>query len=171
MWGFVKTLGLLLFLGCVAQADAGLMLGESTGQGMSRWTSAGHSAVYLSRVCPDGPVRLRLCAPGEQGSVLSNYINFSEDKPYEWNVVPLSVFLYGVDDPKDRPLYASPELRAALQERFRQERLGEICPDGTCTDGKANWRDVVAANFIRDIYMFEVSTTVEQDEAFETSNM
>jgi hypothetical protein len=166
MWGFVKTLGLLLFLGCVAQADAGLMLGESTGQGMSRWTSAGHSAVYLSRVCPDGPVRLRLCAPGEQGSVLSNYINFSEDKPYEWNVVPLSVFLYGVDDPKDRPLYASPGLRAALQERFRQERLGEICPDGTCTDGKANWRDVVAANFIRDIYMFEVSTTVEQDEAF-----
>jgi hypothetical protein len=156
----------MFVLACLAHADAGLMLGESTGQGMSRWTSAGHSAVYLSRVCPDGPVRLRLCSSGEQGSVISNYINFGEDKPYEWNIVPLSVFLYGVDDPKDRPLYASPELRAALQERFREERLGDICPQGPCTDPKAHWRDVVAANFVRDIYMFQVSTTVEQDEAF-----
>ncbi|HEY3929841.1 MAG TPA: hypothetical protein VGL89_15830 [Candidatus Koribacter sp.] len=167
MWGFFKTLALLLFLSCVAFADAGLMLGESTGQGMSRWTSAGHSAVYLSRVCPDGPVHLRLCAPGEQGSVISNYISFNEDKPYEWNIVPLSVFLYGVDDAKDRPLYASPELREALQRRFRENYLGEeVCPAGPCSDPKAHWRDVVAANFVRDIYMFEVRTTVQQDEAF-----
>ncbi len=142
------------------------MLGESTGQGMSRWTSAGHSAVYLSRVCPETPVRLRLCAPGEQGSVISNYINFNEDKSYEWNIVPLSVFLYGVEDAKDRPLYASPELRMALQERFRQQRLGDLCPEGPCTDPKAHWRDVIAANFVRDIYMFEVNTTLEQDIAF-----
>lgn len=166
MWGLAKTLSLFFLLGCLAHADVGLLLGESTGRGMSRWTSAGHSAVYLSRVCPDGPVRLRLCEPNEQGSVLTNYINFSEDKPYEWNIVPLSIFLYGVADAKNRPLYASPELRAALQEHFRQEQLKDICPMGPCTDGKANWRDVVAATFVRDVYMFEVSTTLEQDRAF-----
>jgi hypothetical protein len=166
MWGLTKNLGLVVILCCVAHADIGLMLGESTGQGMSRWTSAGHSAVYLSRACPDGPVRMRLCSPGEQGSVVTNYIDFSEDKPYEWNIVPLSVFLYGVEDAKHRPLYASPDLRAALQERYRQERLSEVCPEGPCTEGKANWRDTVAANFVRDVYMFEVSTTLEQDEAF-----
>lgn len=166
MWGTVKTLALILLLSCCARADIGLMLGESTGQGMSRWTSAGHSAIFLSRVCPDGPVHLRLCEPGEQGSVLSNYINFNEDQPYEWNVVPLSVFLYGVDDPANRPLVASPELRAALQERFRLNHLGRICPEGPCTDPKAHWRDVVAATFVRDIYMFEASTTLQQDRAF-----
>jgi hypothetical protein len=162
----LKSLALVVLLGCFAHADIGLMLGESTGQGMSRWTSAGHSAVYLSRVCPDGPVHLRLCAAGEQGSVLSNYINFNEDKPYEWNVVPLSVFLYGVDDPANRPLVASPEIRAALQEHFRVTHLGSICPEGPCTDPKAHWRDVVAATFVRDEYMFLVSTTIEQDLAF-----
>src|SRR5947209_5689960 len=162
MWRFVRTLGLLLFLTCVARADIGLMLGESTGRGMSRWTSAGHSAIYLSRVCADTPVHLRLCAPGEQGSVLSNYINFNEDKPYEWNAVPLSVFLYGVDDPDNRPLYASPEVRAALQEHFREKYLKDLCPEGPCRDSNAHWRDLVAATFVRDEYMFEVSTTLEQ---------
>lgn len=166
MGQLLKSLGLFLFFSCLAHADVGLLLGESTGQGMSRWTSAGHSAVYLSRVCPDGPVRMRLCSPGEQGSVLSNYIDFSEDKPYEWNIVPLSVYLYGVEHANNRPIYASPELRAALQERYRQERLQEICPPGPCTEGKANWRDTVAANFVRDVYMFEVTSSVEQDEAF-----
>ena len=166
MWQLLKSLGLFLFFSCLAHAEVGLLLGESTGQGMSRWTSAGHSAVYLSRVCPDGPVRMRLCRPDEQGSVLSNYIDFSEDKPYEWNIVPLSVYLYGVEDPDNRPIYASPEIRAALQERYRQERLQDICPPGPCTEGKANWRDTVAANFVRDVYMFEVTTSVEQDEAF-----
>ncbi len=166
MWGILKSLGLLLVLSCFAHADIGLLLGESTGQGMSRWTSAGHSAVYLSRVCPDTPVHLRLCAPGEQGSVISNYVSFDEIEPYEWNIVPLSVFLYGVEDAKDRPLYASPQLRAILQENFRKEHLGDLCPEGSCTDPKAHWRDVIAANFVRDIYMFEVHTSLEQDMAF-----
>ena len=87
-------------------------------------------------------------------------------EPYEWNIVPLSVFLYGVEDAKDRPLYASPQLRAVLQERFRKDHLGDLCPEGVCTDPKAHWRDVIAANFVRDIYMFEVHTTLEQDIAF-----
>lgn len=166
MWGFLKALGLVLLLSCLAHADVGLMLAESTGVGMSRWTSAGHSAVYLSRVCADTPIHLRLCAPGEQGIVLNNYINLGEDKPYEWNAISLNIYLYGVEDPADRPLYASPELRAALQERFREKYLGLLCPEGPCTDPKAHWRDIVATNFVRDVYMFEVATTEDQDRAF-----
>lgn len=166
MWGFLKTLAFVVLLSCFARADIGLMLGESTGAGMSRWTSAGHSAVYLSRVCPDGPVHLRLCADGEQGSVLTNYVNFNEDKPYEWNIVPLSIFLYGVDDPANRPLVASPEIRAALQERYRLLHLASICPAAMCTEAKANWRDAVAATFVRDEYMFVATTSLQQDRAF-----
>lgn len=167
MWGFLKNLAIVILLAGIAHADVGLLLNESTREGLSRFTASGHSAVYLSRVCPDGPVRLRLCAPGEQGSIISNYSDFGEDKPYEWNIVPLSYYLYGVETPADRPLYASPELRAALQEHFREKFLGDLCPAGPCTDDpKNNWRDMVAANFVRSIYMFEVTTTLEQDEAF-----
>jgi len=166
MWGIVRALGLVFLLCTCARADVGLLLGESTGLGMSRWTSAGHSAVYLSNVCADSPIHLRPCAPGQQGIVLSNYVTFSENKPYEWNAVPLSVFLYGVDDPQNRPLYASPELRAALQNRVRETWLRDICPEGPCTDSKSHWRDMIAATFVRDVYMFVASTTPAQDEAF-----
>ncbi|WP_041855848.1 hypothetical protein [Candidatus Korobacter versatilis] len=143
------------------------MLAESTNDGLSRITSSGHSSVYLSNVCADSPVHLRLCSPGEQGIVISNYSNFLEDKPFEWNAVPLSVYLYGVENPGDRPLYGSPALRAALQAHYRQTWLRDLCPQGPCTDDqKANWRDTVAATFVRDIYMFVASTTAERDEVF-----
>jgi hypothetical protein len=154
-----------LFLCPQLRADVGLLLSEPTGQGAQRWTSAGHAAVYFSRICPASPVKLRLCGPGEPGSVLSNYRSFEEDQSYEWNVVPLNVFLYGVEDERDRPLFASSELRRSLQERFLERRLLEICT-GTCTvNPRAHWRDMVAATFARDIYLFQVKTTLEQDLA------
>lgn len=76
-----------------ARADVGVILNESLKSGLSsKIVAAGHSAVYLSRVCPVSPVRLRLCEPGEQGSVISTYSNFDEDQRFQWNIVPLSVF-------------------------------------------------------------------------------
>src|SRR5262245_9995416 len=161
----VRICCLSLFLTCPQlRADVGLLLGEPTGEGSSRWTSAGHSAVYFSRICPASPVKLRLCEPGENGSVLSNYATFGEVQAYEWNVVPLNVFLYGVEDEDDRPIFASPSLRRTLQDRFRERSLGDICPGPPCTvSPRANWRDMVAATFVREVYLFEVKTTLEQD--------
>jgi len=158
----------LLLIACVpARADMGLILSEATPKGMSRWTNAGHSAVYLSGVCPASPVKLRLCEPGEPGSVIGNYIRFQEDQPYEWNVVPLNVFLYGVEDQNARPLYGSLELRRALQERFRHDYLAGICFGPPCTtDPEAHWRDMVAESFARGMYIFVVKTTPEQDLRF-----
>lgn len=147
-------------------ADVGLLLHESVNEGISEWTNAGHAAIYFSSICPASPVEMRLCEPGEQGSVLSNYTDFDESQPYEWNVVPLNVFLYGVEDEKDRPLYASLALREALQERYRKRYLTELCSGPPCTTNlRANWRDMVAATFARDIYLFKVKTTLEQDVA------
>ena len=84
--------------GC-ARADVGIVLNESLDTSVARITGSGHSAVYLSRICPASPVKLRLCGPHEQGSVMSNYTTLGEDEPFEWNIVPLSVFIYGVADP------------------------------------------------------------------------
>jgi hypothetical protein len=154
--------GFLLFCPQL-RADVGLLLSEPTGQGAQRWTSTGHAAVYFSRICPASPVKLRLCGPGEPGSVFSNYSSFEEDQPYEWNVVPLNVFLYGVENERDQPLFASSELRRSLQQRFLERELLEVCT-GPCTENRrAHWRDMVAATFARDIYLFQVKTTLDQD--------
>ena len=150
-----------------AHADAGVVLNESLDTSVARITGSGHSAVYLSRICPDGsPVKMRLCLPGEQGSVLSNYTTLGEDQPYEWNIVPLSVYLYGVEDPGDRPLVSSRAIKAALEERYRDKYLTAICTEERCRSGKsAEWREMVGATLERSLYMFVVKTTEEQDRA------
>jgi hypothetical protein len=116
----------MFFGAAVSLADIGLLLSDPTGDGSSRFTEAGHASIYLSRVCPASPVQLRLCEPGEQGSVLSNYSRLGETKDYEWNILPLSVFLYGFDDPSQRPLVASLPLKRQLEEQYRRSHLGEL---------------------------------------------
>jgi hypothetical protein len=150
-----------------AKADAGVVLNESLDISVARITGSGHSAVYLSRICPDGsPVKMRLCRLGEQGSILSNYTTLGEDSPYQWNIVPLSIYLYGVENPAARPLMSSKEIKAALEERYRQNYLAGLCNTKKClTSNSAEWREMVGATLERSLYMFVVTTTVEQDEA------
>jgi len=152
------------------RADIGLLLDAKPNVKLelgNAITSAGHSGVYLSRVCTVTPVQLRPCRPGELGSVIQNYTNFGENQPYEWNAVPLSVYLYGVDDPSQRPLFGSPELLQALQEQYLRRYLQPICTTPRCLDDPdADWRYSVAAAFVREIYIFEINTTPEQDERF-----
>lgn len=149
-----------------AHADVGLLLNESLDTSVARITGSGHSAIYFSRICADSPVKLRLCRPDEPGSVMSNYTTLGEDQPFEWNVVPLSVYLYGVEDPENRPLFGTWKIKHVLEERYREKFLAGYCDSKTCrTSGKAEWREMVGATFERSIYAFVVSTTVEQDQA------
>ena len=150
-----------------AFADAGVVLNESLDTSVARITGSGHSAVYLSNICPDGsPVKMRLCRPGEQGSVLSNYTTLGEDQPYEWNIVPLSIYLYGVEDPRDRPLVSSREIKAALEERYREKYLSRICNGARCRySNSSEWREMVGATLERSMYIFVVKTSADQDRA------
>jgi hypothetical protein len=164
------ALSVLLFLFAFSprvSADAGVVLNESLDTSVARITGSGHSAIYLSRICPDdSPTKMRLCRPGEQGSVLSNYTTLGEDQPYEWNIVPLSIYLYGVEDPRNRPLVSSKEIKATLEERYREKYLAAICTGKTCLTGNgAEWREMVGATMERSMYMFVVKTSVEQDRA------
>src|SRR5258708_3215243 len=94
------AIALAILLACLAcspaRADVGVLLNESLDTSVARITGSGHSAVYFSRICPETPVKLRLCRPGEQGSVMSNYTTLGEDQPFEWNIVPLSIYLYEI---------------------------------------------------------------------------
>ena len=150
-----------------AQARVGVVLNESLDTSVARITGSGHTAVYFSRVCPASPVKLRLCRPGEEGSVISNYTTLGEDAPYEWNVVPLSVYLYGVESPAERPLVSSDKIKQALEERYREKYLAGYCETKQCRTSKdAEWREMVAATLERSLYIFSVETTEVQDEKF-----
>jgi hypothetical protein len=173
-WGAIDgrfvTVLVLLFV-CLsstpAHADVGVLLNESLDTSVARITGSGHSAVYFSRICPESPVKLRLCRADEQGSVMSNYTTLGEDQPFEWNIVPLSIYLYGVEDPQNRPLFGSQKIKHALEERYRTNFLAGYCDSPTCrTSNKAEWREMVGATLERSIYIFVVETSVEQDRAF-----
>jgi len=166
--GAVLSLWLALLLVCLvssrASADVGVVLNESLDTSVARITGSGHTAVYFSRICPASPVKLRLCQPGEQGSVISNYISLGEDQPFEWNIVPVNVYLYGVENPRYRPIVGSERIKHVLEERYRENYLSEYCASESCkTSHKAEWREMVAATIERSMYMFVVNTTVEQD--------
>lgn len=149
-----------------AYADVGVLLNESLDTSVARITGSGHSAVYFSRICADSPIKLRLCRPGEMGSVMSNYTTLGEDQPYEWNIVPLSIYLYGVEDPRNRPLFGSQKIKRVLEERYREKFLAAYCDSSSCrTSNKAEWREMVGATLERSIYAFVVATTIEQDQA------
>ena len=149
-----------------ARGDVGIVLNESLGVSVDRISGTGHSAVYFSRLCPESPVKLRLCRPDENGSVMSNYINIGEPQGFEWNVVPLNIYLYGVEDPRFRLLFGSYAIKDLLEERYRTKYLQGYCDGPPCsTSSKAEWREMVAATLIRGMYVFVINTTVEQDEA------
>jgi hypothetical protein len=163
---FVVALGLLCLFACArAYGDVGVVLNESLDTSVAWVTGSGHTAVYISRACPETPVKLRLCRPGEAGSVISNYTTLGEDQPYQWNAVPLSIYLYGVEDPRNRPLFGSPRVKRALEERYREKYLSAYCTTKTClTSGKAEWREMVGATISRSVYIFVVKTTADQDK-------
>jgi len=166
MVGLYKVLVLLAI--CLAAspayADVGVLLNESLDTNLARITGSGHSAVYFSRICPESPIKLRLCGPHEQGSVISNYTTLGEDQPFEWNVVSLSMYMYGVEDPENRPLFGSQKIKHALEERYRANFLAGYCEGATCrTSSKAEWREMVGATLSRSIFIFVVETSVEQD--------
>jgi hypothetical protein len=160
------AMALVLFaLACPrARADVGVVLNESLDESVDRISETGHSAVYFSRICADSPVKLRLCRPGENGSVMSNYINIGEDQSYEWNIVPLNIYLYGVENVHNRPIFGSPKIKHVLEERYRDHYLAALCTRDPCKySEKSEWREMVAATQIRSVYIFVIDTTEEQD--------
>ncbi len=149
-----------------ARADVGVVLNESLDTSVARITGSGHSAVYFSRICPASPVKLRLCLPGEHGSVMSNYTTLGEDQPFEWNIVPLNIYLYGVENSHYRPMVGSQKIKRVLEERYRENYLADYCASESCqTSNKAEWREMVGATLSRSMYIFTVGTTLEQDKA------
>ena len=159
----IAGLAIMILAGVsLASASATLLLEEPYGK-LGFFTATGHSAVYLSGVCAETPVVLRLCAPGESGIVISRYDGVSG---YDWIAIPLIPYLYAVDQPEDIPLFADAKMVSFLRDHYRRRYLEAIVP--TPANGQApggNWYELVGSSYDRTIYGFEVATTPEQDAA------
>ena len=66
----------------------------------------GHDAVYFQRICAETPVKLRRCAPGENGAVITRYQGIAE---YDWIAMPLLPYLYAVENGSEVPVRADRE--------------------------------------------------------------
>jgi hypothetical protein len=161
---FVPAFIFVALICSCAYGDVGVVLNESLDSSVEWVTGSGHTSVYFSRICAESPVKLRLCRPGEVGSVMSNYINLGEDQRFEWNIVPFSVYVYGVPDARNRPIFGSEKIKAVLERRYRDRTLSAYCLGQGCrTSNKAEWRETVGAGMVRSMYIFAVRTTVQQD--------
>lgn len=156
------ALVLLLGPSLAIASSATLLLEEPYGK-LGFFSATGHVAVYLSGVCAETPLKLRPCAPGETGVVISRYDGVAKD---DWIAIPLIPYLYAVDRPEDVPLFADSRMTAFLRDRYRRTYLEAIAPD--LRDGGTpggNWYQLVGSSYDRTIYGFEIETTPEQDLA------
>lgn len=152
----------LLLSSALAHASATLFLEEPYGH-LGFFTATGHAAVYLSGVCAETPVKLRPCAPGETGVVISRYDGVGG---YDWVAIPLIPYLYAVERPGEVPLFADARTTLFLRDQYRRRHLEELVPDGE--DGeipRGNWYELVGSSYDRTIYGFEIETTPAQDAA------
>lgn len=158
------VLNVALIFACVPRADASatLLLEEPYGH-LGFFTATGHAAVYLSGICAESPVKLRPCAPGETGIVISRYDGVGG---YDWVAIPLVPYLYAVERPEDIPLFADARMVLQLRDRYRRQHLRAVAPDaknGSTPGG--NWYELVGSSYDRTIYGLEIETTPEQDAA------
>jgi hypothetical protein len=156
----------LLLLFCIAgttqiSAAVALLVGEPYGR-FGFFTPTGHSAVYLSGICAEMPTTLRICRPGEPGTVISRY---SEVAGLDWIAIPPMPYLYAVERSEDVPQTADKNVAAQLRERYRRERLRDLIPDDLRRDvPKGDWIQLVGSSYHRNICGFGFETPPEEDE-------
>lgn len=162
MFSFATILTTLTAAAAPLSAGVALLVGEPFGK-FGAMNPTGHAAVYLSGVCADTPVSLRLCKPGESGVVISRYHKVAGR---DWIAIPLIPFLYGVERAEEIPAGVDTEDVARIRNAYRRSHLEEIAPGGPQGEAPGgNWVQLVGAAYDRSIHGFALETTREQDEA------
>ena len=163
-WGRVAALGSLLAATAAAHAGVTVLVGEPYGS-FGTMLPVGHTAVYLDRVCADGPLKLRMCHAGETpGVVISRYHQLAD---YDWMATPVLEFLYATERPADVPASMTPALAWEMRQSYRRQYLETIVPDGTeKAKGTDEWWESAGSTFDRRLWGYTLATSVEQDRAF-----
>jgi len=157
------ALSALIFLPSLCRAQAALLMEEPYGF-FGTLNPTGHNAIYFERICAETPVRLRRCAPGELGAVISRYQGIAG---YDWVAIPLLPYLYSVDKASEVPERVDRETVRRLRNHYRETHLtslGENLHPGNLIRG--GWTQLVGLSYERRIYVFRFETTKSQDDAF-----
>ena len=159
----------LAAISSVAHAELAVFIGEPFGN-FGSMMPVGHTALYLSRVCADGPLKLRMCRADEpQGVVLARYHQIG---PYDWLASPVSEFLYAAAPGEPVQTFVTPETAWAARQRYRRQYLGTIVPDGQEGDLHGHggpleeWWESAGVTFNRRVWGYSLDTSPEQDQHF-----
>jgi hypothetical protein len=159
-------LPLLLCLGAAHKALAAVtvLVGEPFGT-FGTYVPVGHTTIFLDRVCADGPLRLRICRPGEpSGVALSRYDHIG---PYDWLATPILEFLYAVERPQNVPPSATQEAVDSLRREYRHRYLAALFPDGReNTKPNSEWWESVGMAYTRRLWGYQLASTPQQDVQF-----
>jgi hypothetical protein len=145
-----------------ARGQAALLMEEPYGF-FGAVNPTGHLAIYFSHICAESPVKLRRCEPGEQGSVIARYQGIAG---YDWVAMPLTPYLYSVEDLSQAPVHVDRATVRRLRNRYHEDHLGSLGQgvfEGNIVRG--GWTQLVGVAFERRIYAFRFATTPEQDDA------
>jgi hypothetical protein len=147
-----------------SRAQAALLLEQPYGF-FGYINPTGHNAVYFERICAETPVKLRRCAPGEPGAVISRYQGISG---YDWVAIPLYANLYAVDNAAQVPTSVDRDTVARMLSQYYESHLraslGDKLTAGAMFQG--GWNDLLGQAYMRSIYAFRFETSQEQDDAF-----
>ncbi|HEY3704860.1 MAG TPA: hypothetical protein VGL22_07330 [Terracidiphilus sp.] len=145
-----------------AHAQAAMLMEEPFGL-FGFMNPTGHDAVYFERICAETPVKLRRCAPGQLGAVITRYQGIA---PYDWIAMPLLPYLYSVENASEVPSHVDQATVNALREKYHDAHLlslGKDVPRGG--NVKRGWSQFVGVSYERRIYAFRFSTAEAQDDA------
>ena len=170
----------LLLVSTVAIADISLLVHETAV--ISRpisalggiLTNSGHAAVELQNAClvDNNPTRLRLCDSSDphHGVVIGQYVDVLPEQ-YQWVAIPTNYYLYGVPDKSQRPLIATDEISAAIEDNgFELFFRGITSLDRETERGEVwrfrwRWKMLFGQSLKREIYKLTVTTSAEEDLA------
>jgi len=119
-------------------------------------TSTGHAALITEGLCSDDHTHMRLCQPGESGSVVSRYKGING---YDWLAMSPGPYMFAVDSADDVPATASIVQVDRLRADYRANHGASFAEDPP----EYGWVQLLGASYRRRIICIHVRTTREQD--------
>ncbi len=168
MRGSLSILRMLLLLAAAAclspaRAELTVLVGEPFGA-FGTMMPNGHIAVYLNRVCADGPLHVRMCRAGEPAGVA--VARLDAIGAVDWVASPIMPFLYATDDPHAVLATTDEASVLALREQYRAGHLEALLPAGAeRTKANADWWEIAGAAYSRRLWGYRIATSRAQDEA------
>lgn len=154
-----RCLVLALLVGRVVAAKADVvLLMEDPVNFVGHVTSSGHAALWVDHLCSDDHMHMRLCRPGEAGSVLSRYPHLNGR--VDWLAMDPGPYLFSADAPDAIASNVTPASLVRLQAAYRMEHQASFPVD----PGHSGWVQLTGEAYRRRVTLIRVHTSGEQDQ-------